>query len=281
MSSLGIFNKETKTYQKVAGTAEAAVVDAEMSDISINAVQNKVIKKYIDDGNVNKLDKSSVVDNQLTSEAGYALDARQANPNVEGSLGAKIKTVNETVDTLKKSANVNLMTKKINGINYSAKSAEEALGDKNENLIISVSGKGKILWMIPFFDGTNATNNNNVARLKIDGKRLFCKRFSFCSQSDTNYGYCLFTETLETIGESARRLYCKDSSSVTRTYFLNHGGYFTVEDDISNKLIQNEYPLYLPGGLYFNDGFELEAIQTSSNNIRQNCGFFVGYELYE
>ena len=32
MSSLGIFNKETKTYQKVAGTAEAAVVDAEMSD---------------------------------------------------------------------------------------------------------------------------------------------------------------------------------------------------------------------------------------------------------
>lgn len=103
MSSLGIFNKETKTYQKVAGTAEAAVVDAEMSDTSENPVQNKVIKKYIDDGNVDKLDKSSVVDNQLTSEAGYALDARQANPNVDGSLGAQIKAVNETVDVLKKS----------------------------------------------------------------------------------------------------------------------------------------------------------------------------------
>ena len=49
MSSLGIFNKETKTYQKVAGTAEAAVVDAEMSDTSTNTVQNKVIKKYVDD----------------------------------------------------------------------------------------------------------------------------------------------------------------------------------------------------------------------------------------
>ena len=103
MSSLGIFNKETKTYQKVAGTAEAAVVDAEMSDTSTNTVQNKVIKKYVDDSNTTKLDKTSVVDNQLTSEAGYALDARQANPNVEGSLGAQIKTVNETVDTLKKS----------------------------------------------------------------------------------------------------------------------------------------------------------------------------------
>lgn len=57
MSSLGIFNKETKTYQKVAGTAEAAVVDAEMSDTSINTVQNKVIKKYVDDG-VEKLKKS-------------------------------------------------------------------------------------------------------------------------------------------------------------------------------------------------------------------------------
>ena len=103
MSSLGIFNKETKTYQKVAGTAEAAVVDAEMSDTSTNTVQNKVAKKYIDDGNVKKLDKSSVVDNQITSEAGYALDARQANPNVDGSLGAQIKATNETVNTLKKS----------------------------------------------------------------------------------------------------------------------------------------------------------------------------------
>ena len=57
MSSLGIFNKETKTYQKVAGTAEAAVLDAEMSDTSTNTVQNKVIKKYVDDS-VNILKKS-------------------------------------------------------------------------------------------------------------------------------------------------------------------------------------------------------------------------------
>ena len=57
MSSLGIFNKETKTYQKVAGTAEVAVVDAEMSDTSTNTVQNKVIKKYVDD-ETNALKKS-------------------------------------------------------------------------------------------------------------------------------------------------------------------------------------------------------------------------------
>ena len=129
MSSLGIFNKETKTYKKVADLSKPAVidsamsststnavqnkvvkkyvddriilVDAEMSDTSTNTVQNKVIKKYVDDSNATKLDKTSVVDNQLTSEAGYALDARQANPNVDGSLGAQIKAVNETVNTLK------------------------------------------------------------------------------------------------------------------------------------------------------------------------------------
>ena len=48
MSSLGIFNKETKIYQKVTGTAEAAVLDTAMSDTSENPVRNKVIKKYVE-----------------------------------------------------------------------------------------------------------------------------------------------------------------------------------------------------------------------------------------
>ena len=63
MSSLGIFNKEIKTYQKVAGTAEAAVVDAEMSDTSTNTVQNKVIKAYAD----KKAGKSKVLSYTLSS----------------------------------------------------------------------------------------------------------------------------------------------------------------------------------------------------------------------
>ena len=40
MSSLGIFNKETKTYQKVAGTAEAAVVDVAQHQEAILALQS-------------------------------------------------------------------------------------------------------------------------------------------------------------------------------------------------------------------------------------------------
>ena len=43
MSSLGIFDKETKTYKKVAGLAEAAAVDDALSSRSTNPVQNKVV----------------------------------------------------------------------------------------------------------------------------------------------------------------------------------------------------------------------------------------------
>lgn len=150
MSSLGIFNKETQTYQKVAGSVGAAILDTEMSDTSVNPVQNKVIKKYVDskqvEVNVASKDKAgivkpadglvvaedgtlkvnldgttlaidqvnnvikladtlkekisgalpadNVVNNLTTAEAGFALDARQGNPNVSGSLGAQITAIN-------------------------------------------------------------------------------------------------------------------------------------------------------------------------------------------
>ena len=145
MSSLGTFNKETKTYQKVAGTAEAAVLDT-----SENPVQNKVIKKYVDskqvevpiagtgkagivkpadgltveedgtlkvklDGTTLTMDQvnnvikladtlkntingalpdANVVNNLTTTEEGFALDARQANPNLDGTLAKQISELN-------------------------------------------------------------------------------------------------------------------------------------------------------------------------------------------
>ena len=125
MSSLGIFNKETKTYQKVAGTAEAAVLDAKMSDTSTNAVQNKVVKKYVDDKQVNidgitltldearnvikladtlkdkigsALQPESIVNNQITTVEGFALDARQANPNIDGTLAKQVAELNGSLN---------------------------------------------------------------------------------------------------------------------------------------------------------------------------------------
>lgn len=98
MSSLGIFNKETKTYQKVAGTAEATVVDAEMSDTSTNTVQNKVIKSYVDNG-LNTL-KKSVSDGKTTvANAITAKGVTTATDATFATMANNISQIETGVDT--------------------------------------------------------------------------------------------------------------------------------------------------------------------------------------
>lgn len=53
------------------------------------------------DASKNKFDKDDIVNNQTTTVEGFALDARQANPNIAGSLGAQIKAINDTLNTKK------------------------------------------------------------------------------------------------------------------------------------------------------------------------------------
>lgn len=45
--------------------------------------------------------KTSVVNNQTTTVAGYALDARQANPNLDGTLAKQISDLNGSLENLK------------------------------------------------------------------------------------------------------------------------------------------------------------------------------------
>lgn len=46
----------------------------------------------------NKLDKDNVVNNQTTTVEGFALDARQANPNIDGSLAKQISDLNGSLN---------------------------------------------------------------------------------------------------------------------------------------------------------------------------------------
>ena len=141
-------------WQMMARDGSQIIVDAEISDQSENPVQNKVIKKYVDDKQVEvpiagigkagivkpadgltvaedgtlkvKLDgttltmdqvnnvikladtlknaingalpSANVVNNQTTTAEGFALDARQANPNIDGTLAKQVGDLNGSLN---------------------------------------------------------------------------------------------------------------------------------------------------------------------------------------
>lgn len=51
------------------------------------------------------LQPESIVNNQITTEEGFALDARQANPNIDGSLAKQVAELNGSLNTTIKRAN--------------------------------------------------------------------------------------------------------------------------------------------------------------------------------
>lgn len=46
----------------------------------------------------NKVDKKNIVNNQTTTVAGFALDARQANPNIDGTLAKQLSDLNGSLN---------------------------------------------------------------------------------------------------------------------------------------------------------------------------------------
>lgn len=59
----------------------------------------KIVKWFADGlaALTSKLDANKVVDSQVVTEDGYALSAKQANPNISGSLAAQISTLNDSL----------------------------------------------------------------------------------------------------------------------------------------------------------------------------------------
>lgn len=61
-------------------------------------LSNPTLKKEIGSA----LQPESIVNNQTTTVAGFALDARQANPNIDGSLAKQISDLNGSLNNIKK-----------------------------------------------------------------------------------------------------------------------------------------------------------------------------------
>lgn len=48
------------------------------------------------------LQPESIVNNQVTTETGFALDARQANPNIDGTLAKQVAEINGSLNNIKR-----------------------------------------------------------------------------------------------------------------------------------------------------------------------------------
>lgn len=88
-----------------AGTTDTTFTEATtltklVSGESFKAMLGKIAKAV--SSVFDKLDKSKVVNNQTTTEAGYALDARQANPNIDGTLAKQVADLNGSLNNVTK-----------------------------------------------------------------------------------------------------------------------------------------------------------------------------------
>lgn len=86
-----------------AGTTDTTFTEATtltklVSGESFKAMLGKIAKAV--SSVFDKLDKSKVVNNQTTTEDGYALDARQANPNIDGTLAKQVADLNGSLTAL-------------------------------------------------------------------------------------------------------------------------------------------------------------------------------------
>lgn len=101
-------------------------------------------------GKYNDLDgKPAIVNNNTTTEPGSALDARQANPNIEGTMAASIAQINSNLNNLVYGQQVSSI-KDIDsvGLYYITNSSEMPSGDPFVLYSFGIVGRS---WNYPIF----------------------------------------------------------------------------------------------------------------------------------
>ena len=94
--------------------------------------------------NIGALTSANVVNNNTITVAGYALDARQANPNIAGSLGAQINAANTALATHKTSGDHDDRYVRRDNVRYY--SAGEALTTTVNSNVSTTVGKLSIAY---------------------------------------------------------------------------------------------------------------------------------------
>ena len=84
---------DKKKLDGIEAGANKTVIDSELSEASTNPVENKVIYQEVTkiSGSLNnKVEKTQIVNNLVTTGEGYAADARQLNESIKGSFVEKM-----------------------------------------------------------------------------------------------------------------------------------------------------------------------------------------------
>ena len=129
--------------------------------------------------------KTSVVNNQTTTVAGYALDARQANPNIDGTLAKQLSDLNGSLNKADENALGNWM------VGYSVSGAGFVIPIPSINNISLINKKVKILttsgwqectsqphFVSRFGSGYNVVYNKGLPENLEIGKAFLCQFIS-------------------------------------------------------------------------------------------------------
>lgn len=161
-------NNIQNTYAKKTEISEAIEVDSKLSTTSTNPVQNKIVTNAIDSasqqaGKANGIltqwqeqgrIPNGIANNLVTTEEGYALDARQLNKSVENSFAYEIdKSISAINDSLNYSvARVGFNTNTISlGVRYPQMTAALVSAKCFTTVKDTTSG----LWFVTFLETFN------------------------------------------------------------------------------------------------------------------------------
>lgn len=199
----------------------------------------------------------------------FAVVKKCINSNLDKPLNI---TLDEIKNSLSGGSNSSLVYKTITkvGIPYNAISSSKVLTE-DDTPIVSVSGRGRIIQIIPMSDKGN-TDVRGTTLFTVDGKILLNNNVQFAStgvagrylvdyadhhESDTVYSDIFGkAETYKTAGTGAR-----------------------VGDVISFG--SSPRAVIVPNGIAFKNGFELRLTQSYQANSTALFGVIVIYELYE
>lgn len=118
------------------------------------------------------LQPESIVNNQVTTEAGFALDARQANPNIDGTLAKKVSDLNGSLKECE--------IKTLSIVDHNFVTADRSRCSLIQKRWILLSGEIDI-------DFTNAKNYTDNTILKCSVLPLFNTYFTAIDEDGMSY----------------------------------------------------------------------------------------------